>query len=129
MFQKLRKSKKLLLVAMACATFAIAGCGSDTTKNTADNGNAVTWSETFDGTKTDFAVKSSPTHAVSMSQATTEMMLQLGLEDKMAGTAFKEEEIYPPLQAAYDKLPKRLIFGFLNLCYLQRPTWKLTLMT
>ena len=104
MFQKLRKSKKLLLVAMACATFAIAGCGSDTTKNTADNGNAVTWSETFDGTKTDFAVKSAPTHAVSMSQATTEMMLQLGLEDKMAGTAFKEEEIYPPLQAAYDKV-------------------------
>ena len=104
MFQELRKSKKLLLIAMACATFAIAGCGSDTTKNTADNGNAVTWSETFDGTKTDFAVKSAPTHAVSMSQATTEMMLQLGLEDKMAGTAFKEEEIYPPLQAAYDKV-------------------------
>ncbi len=47
MFQKLRKSKKLLLVAMACATFAIAGCGSDTTKNAADNGNAVTWSETL----------------------------------------------------------------------------------
>ncbi len=39
-----------------------------------------------------------------MSQATTEMMLQLGLEDKMAGTAFKEREIYPPLQAAYDKV-------------------------
>ena len=67
---------------MACATFAIAGCGSDATKSAADNGKSVTWSETFDGTKTDFAVKSSPTHAVSMSQATTEMMLQLGLEDK-----------------------------------------------
>ena len=104
MFQNLRKSKKLLLIAMTCATFAIAGCGSDTTKTTADNGPSVTWSETFDGTKTDFAVKSAPTHAVSMSQATTEMMLQLGLEDKMAGTAFKEEEIYPPLQAAYDKV-------------------------
>ena len=91
MFQNLRKSKKLLLIAMTCATFAIAGCGSDTTKTTADNGTSVTWSETFDGTKTDFAVKSAPTHAVSMSQATTEMMLQLGLEDKMAGTAFKEE--------------------------------------
>ena len=59
MFQKLRKSKKLVLIAMVCATFAIAGCGSDTTKSTADNGKSVTWSETFDGTKTDFAVKSS----------------------------------------------------------------------
>ena len=45
---------------MTCATFAIAGCGSDTTKTTADNGTSVTWSETFDGTKTDFAVKSAP---------------------------------------------------------------------
>ena len=57
MFQNLRKSKKLLLIAMTCATFAIAGCGSDTTKTTADNGTSVTWSETFDGTKTDFAVR------------------------------------------------------------------------
>lgn len=39
-----------------------------------------------------------------MSQATTEMMLQLGLADKMAGTAFKEEEIYEPLQGEYDKV-------------------------
>ena len=37
MFQNLRKSKKLLLIAMTCATFAIAGCGSDTTKTTGDN--------------------------------------------------------------------------------------------
>ena len=51
MFQKLRKSKKLVLIAMACATFAIAGCGSDTNKSAADNGASVTWSETFDGTK------------------------------------------------------------------------------
>ena len=34
MFQKLRKSKKLLLVAMACATFAIAGCGSTSNQST-----------------------------------------------------------------------------------------------
>ena len=51
MFQKLRKSKKLVLIAMACATFAIAGCGSDATKSAADNGKSVTWSEPFDGTK------------------------------------------------------------------------------
>lgn len=104
MFQNLRKSRKLLLIAMACATFVITGCGSDSTKDMVDTGKAVTWSETFDGTQTDFSIKTSPTHAVSMSQATTEMMLQLGLEDKMVGTAFKEEEIYPPLQDAYAKV-------------------------
>ena len=89
---------------MACATFAIAGCGSDTTKNAADNGNAVTWSETFDGTKTELCCKIFPYSCCIHVSSNDRMMLQLGLEDKMAGTAFKEEEIYPPLQAAYDKV-------------------------
>lgn len=33
------------------------------------------------------------------------MMLTLGLQDQMAGTAFKEEEIYGPLADAYAKVP------------------------
>lgn len=63
MFQNLRKAKKLVVITLTCAAFAIAGCGSDAdaTKDTADTGKAVTWSETFDGTKTDFSVKTPPT--------------------------------------------------------------------
>lgn len=105
MFNKLKRTKSLVLVAVACSVLALAGCGNDaSTDKKVAVGPEVTWSETFDGTKTDFKVTAAPTHAVSMSQATTEMMLELGLADKMAGTAFKEEEIYPPLQADYDKV-------------------------
>ena len=57
----------------------------------------VTWSQNLNGSDYDFSVDAAPEKAVSMSQATTEMMLALGLADKMAGTAFLEEEIYESL--------------------------------
>lgn len=85
-----------------------AGCGSDkmsTGIGAGEQGKVVQWSENLNGQAQTFSVKQSPKRAISMSQATTEMMLALDLGDKMAGTAFKEEEIYEPLQKAYDKVP------------------------
>jgi iron complex transport system substrate-binding protein len=46
-----------------------------------------------------------PKNAISLNQHVTEIMLALGLEDSMAGTAFLDNEIYEPLQKAYDKVP------------------------
>ena len=102
MLSNWKQSKGFVLTALVCGALAVAGCGSE--KEQAKTGTEVTWNQTFEGKQTEFAVKESPKHAVSMSQFTTEMMLQLGLEDKMAGTAFQEEEIYPPLQEAYGKV-------------------------
>ena len=65
----------------------------------------VEYSQTLDGNDYDFSIAQAPSKAVSMSQATTEMMLALGLADRMAGTAFLEEEIYEPLAEEYEKVP------------------------
>ncbi|KKX55915.1 ABC transporter substrate-binding protein [Brevibacillus borstelensis] len=46
-----------------------------------------------------------PRRAVSLSQHTTEIMLALGLEDKMVGTAYLDDQILPELQEAYAKIP------------------------
>lgn len=101
-----KEGKALALLTVAVGVLGIAGCGSDKVSDAAAGaGKAISWQGTYDGVTTDFKVTESPKRAVSMSQATTEMMLQLGLENKMVGTAFKEEEIYPPLQAQYDKVP------------------------
>lgn len=103
-----KHSMRLAVAAGVAAMLITAGCGQDTAKKDAASadGYPVVWSESFDGNnKVEFKVTEPPTHAVSMSQATSEMMLALGLEKNMAGTAFKEEEIYGPLQAAYDKVP------------------------
>lgn len=84
-------------------TFGLAGCGGENQPAPAAK-SEVTWTETLDGQEVTAKVKKVPTRAISMSQATTEMMLALGLQDKMVGTAMKEEEIYPPLQESYDKV-------------------------
>lgn len=46
-----------------------------------------------------------PKRAISLNQHVTEVMLALGLEDSMVGTAFLDNEIYEPLQEAYDQVP------------------------
>lgn len=46
-----------------------------------------------------------PKRAVTMSQFMTEMLLALGLEDNIAGTAFMDNEIYPEFKEAYDNIP------------------------
>ncbi|WP_404328458.1 ABC transporter substrate-binding protein [Mesobacillus maritimus] len=46
-----------------------------------------------------------PKRAISLNQHVTEIMLALGLEDSMVGTAYLDNEIYGPLQEAYDKVP------------------------
>lgn len=46
-----------------------------------------------------------PERAISLNQHVTEIMLALGLEDSMVGTAYLDDQIYEPLQEAYDKVP------------------------
>lgn len=47
-----------------------------------------------------------PRRAVSASGFTTEMMLALGLETSMAGTAWPDNEVLPQFRAAYESVPK-----------------------
>lgn len=78
---------------------------ADTPAETAGSQYPVTYSQNLDGNDYDFSIEASPERAISMSQATTEMLLTLGLADKMVGTAFLEEEIYEPLAEEYAKVP------------------------
>jgi len=105
---KLKKAVAAFLM-VASVTAMLTGCGGDKkadgNKVASPAKGEITWAETLEGKKTDMKMKEAPKRAVSMSFATTEMMLALGLQDQMAGTAFKEEEIYPPLAEAYKKVP------------------------
>jgi iron complex transport system substrate-binding protein len=46
-----------------------------------------------------------PQRVVTMNQAATELMLQLGLQDRLVGTAYLDDAIHPVLAAAYAKVP------------------------
>lgn len=46
-----------------------------------------------------------PTRVVTLNQAATEVMLALGLQDRLVGTAYLDDQILPELAAAYAKVP------------------------
>ena len=100
------KQKKALFAVLLSALL-LGGCGGQQgkTETAAPAGFPVKWTQPLNGASAEMQVKEAPKRAVSMSQASTEMLLTLGVESQMAGTAFKEEDIYPPLQEAYDKVP------------------------
>lgn len=102
MNQKLKKSITLLLAA-ASIGLALTGCGMTSEKT--EKAGHMTWSETIEGQKTEMKVSAPPKRAVTMSFAPTEMLLTIGAEKQMAGTSFKEEEIYEPIAEAYKRVP------------------------
>lgn len=52
-----------------------------------------------------YTYEAPPQRAVTMNQASTEIMLALGLEESMVGTAYLDDEILPALDAAYRSVP------------------------
>lgn len=49
-------------------------------------------------------VSAPPERAVTMNQGATEVMLALGLQDRMAGTAYLDDSVPPRWKAAYDEV-------------------------
>ncbi len=80
------------------------------TANKADTHRAtpnqpIEFEANLDGQLYQFKLENYPNRIVSLNQITTEMLLALGLADRMVGTAFLEEPIYPPVADDYDKVP------------------------
>jgi iron complex transport system substrate-binding protein len=53
----------------------------------------------------DHTLQQSPSRVVTMNQGVTEFMLAMGLKDKMVGTAYIDDEIWPRYKSAYATIP------------------------
>jgi iron complex transport system substrate-binding protein len=53
----------------------------------------------------EIAVEDPPARAVTMNQAATEVLLSLGLSDRMAGTAYLDDAVLPELAEGYERVP------------------------
>ncbi|WP_229686746.1 ABC transporter substrate-binding protein [Longimycelium tulufanense] len=85
------------------AALLSAGCGADTGERprSADSGVQVTNCDRPQ------SFPESPRRVVSMNQHATEMLLTLGLGDRMVGTAYPDSDDVPPqLADSYRKIPK-----------------------
>lgn len=106
------KTLKSMWLILAIVTLSIlAACGNGEEQKPATQGEqldpalAAKTEVTIENNDTTQIYTEAPKKAISLNQHVTEIMLALGLEESMAGTAYLDDEIYAPLKAAYDKVP------------------------
>ncbi|GAB2675229.1 ABC transporter substrate-binding protein [Saccharopolyspora gloriosae] len=93
------RSLRLGLVALAAAVLVSCAAPADDTIR----GEAATTVRNCD---TDVTVEAPPRRAVSLNQSTTEIMLALGLADRMVGTATWTDPVDPALAEANSRVPR-----------------------
>ncbi|TFE48170.1 ABC transporter substrate-binding protein [Streptomyces sp. ICN441] len=100
----MRKRPIFLLPAVAAAALLLSGCGGTAARD--DAARAEPAAEGFPVTVSNCGVKTTyqrpPQRAVSLNQHATEVMLALGLQKSMVGTAYLDDKILPRYQGAYD---------------------------
>lgn len=109
-----KKSRKMIAtLLMAGLAIGSVGCSNKEEVKTkqvsakVQEGNFETVKFTYsDGAKAyDVIVESPRQSAVTLSQFMTEMLLSLGLEDRMVATALLDNPILPEFEEAYNKIP------------------------
>lgn len=86
------------------SAMADGGSGSEVAK--ADHGDHKGFPVTIENCGVSITYEKAPEKAISMNQGATEVMLALGLEDHMVGTAYLDDpQIGDKFKAAYDKIP------------------------
>ncbi|MFE2373143.1 ABC transporter substrate-binding protein [Streptomyces sp. NPDC059398] len=100
------RTSRAALALIPLILLPLAGCGAGSTQDTgADRGAKAPagFPYTVDncGTRTTFDAP--PKRAVTMNQHATELMLALGLRDRIAGTAYLDDKVLPRYRADYAK--------------------------
>ncbi|MEU3935015.1 ABC transporter substrate-binding protein [Streptomyces sp. NPDC029044] len=93
----------------ACAALLTAGCGSsqDTTEDTkAPAPSAAGFPVTIDNCGVKTTYDKPPSRVVTIHQHPAELMLALGLKDRMVGTAFPDSAVLPELKKDYEAIPE-----------------------
>ncbi|KOS68421.1 iron ABC transporter substrate-binding protein [Lysinibacillus contaminans] len=106
------KTFKSVWLVLAIAMLSIlAACGNEEKQDSASHSEQVEPAKagatevTIENNGTTQVYTEAPKKAISLNQHVTEIMLALGLEDSMVGTAYLDDAIYAPLQAAYETIP------------------------
>ncbi|MFD0414921.1 ABC transporter substrate-binding protein [Streptomyces sp. NPDC127108] len=96
------------LLAAAAILLPLTACSSSSSSDD-DSGNSDAKAAGFPYTVTNCGTKTTydapPKRAVTMNQHVTEILLELGLEDRIAGTAYLDDKVLPEYEKAYDSRP------------------------
>ncbi|MFF9572360.1 ABC transporter substrate-binding protein [Streptomyces sp. NPDC014685] len=96
--------RRVPLVLIPLLLLPLTGCGSDTGggggAGTAPAADGFPYTVTNCGTRTTFDAP--PERVVTMNQHVTEIMLALGLQDRLVGTAYLDDSVLPEYRSAYE---------------------------
>lgn len=95
-------NRKWWATVVLTAALFVAGCSEQQEQQTSKAQQPVV---TIDNEGVTTAYEQAPEKAITINQHVTEIMLALGLEDSMVGTAYLDDKIYAPLQQAYEQVP------------------------
>lgn len=99
-----RHSSILLLSGLAVVTGLLSACAGGDTATTTPAEAAAAQPVTVENCGVEVTVAAPPQRAVTMNQAATEVMLALGLGERMVGTAYLDDEVLPEFADAYDSV-------------------------
>ncbi|MFC8919103.1 ABC transporter substrate-binding protein [Streptomyces sp. NPDC057116] len=104
-----RRAPRTVAVALALSAALLAGCGSP--ERTAGDRKAAAPSGagfpvTIDNCGTRTTYDRPPSRVVTIHQHPAELMLALGLKDRMVGTAFPDSAVLPPLRKDFEAVPE-----------------------
>ncbi|WP_198663321.1 putative F420-0 ABC transporter substrate-binding protein [Jiangella endophytica] len=106
------RSLRAALVGVAAGVVALSGCGSssdegdgDATEAASTAGSGEFTPVTVDNCGTEVTIDSPPERVVTIKSTSTEMMLALGLADRLAGTAFADGPVPDEYAGDLDDVP------------------------
>ncbi|MER8070084.1 ABC transporter substrate-binding protein [Streptomyces sp. NPDC094034] len=104
-----RRRRALVPAVITAVLLPLTACGGATIPDTEDGARAATTAPGFPYTVTNCGVKTTyqapPKRVVTMNQHVTEVMLALGLEKSLVGTAWLDDRILPAYEKAYKSVP------------------------
>ncbi|MFD1810949.1 ABC transporter substrate-binding protein [Rhodococcus gannanensis] len=104
----MRTSAIRCIAALSAAALTLVGCSASDTSESADTPSADTGSYpvTIENCGRSVTVDAAPERVVSLNQASTEILLSLGLADRMVGTATWTDPVRENLAAANESVPR-----------------------
>ncbi|MFK3979210.1 ABC transporter substrate-binding protein [Micromonospora sp. NPDC050397] len=99
------KTTFISFVAALALAGTVAGCGATTGDPVEKAATAGGGSTSLTSCGLPLTVPAPPSRAIALEQNATEIMLSLGLGDRMIGTSYQTDPVLPELRAGYEKVP------------------------
>ncbi len=96
----------IIISAMSAAVLGVTGCGATApTEPSTGVGTDAGFPLTFENCDLEVTVEHAPQRAVSLNQSATEILIALGLEDRVAGTSYEVDPVSDDMAEAYGSIP------------------------